>query len=36
MLDGLAEATRWLPHTTRATPTGIRKHGHATAIIGVE
>lgn len=24
-LDALAEATGWLPHTTRAAPAGLRK-----------
>ena len=30
-LTELAEATGWLPHTTRAALTGIRKKGHAVA-----
>ena len=28
-LDDLVAATGWLPHTTRATLTGLRKKGHA-------
>lgn len=28
-LDELAAATGWLPHTTRAAVTGLRKRGHA-------
>lgn len=28
-LDDLVEATGWLPHTTRAALTGLRKKGHA-------
>lgn len=28
MLDELVEATGWLPHTTRAALTGLRKKGH--------
>ena len=28
-LDELVEATGWLPHTTRAALTGLRKKGHA-------
>jgi Protein of unknown function (DUF3489) len=28
-LAALAEATGWLPHTTRAALTGLRKNGHA-------
>lgn len=28
-LDDLVTATRWLPHTTRAALTGLRKKGHA-------
>jgi DNA-binding IclR family transcriptional regulator len=27
----LAEATGWLPHTTRAALTGLRKRGHVIA-----
>ncbi len=27
-LDQLVEATGWLPHTTRAALTGLRKKGH--------
>ncbi len=30
-LDDLVEATGWLPHTTRAALTGLRKKGHALA-----
>lgn len=30
-LSELAEATSWLPHTTRAALTGLRKKGHAIA-----
>ncbi|MDF7773634.1 DUF3489 domain-containing protein [Sphingomonas sp. AOB5] len=30
-LDELIEATGWLPHTTRAALTGLRKKGHAIA-----
>jgi hypothetical protein len=30
-LDALVEATRWLPHTTRAALTGLRKRGFAVA-----
>jgi hypothetical protein len=30
-LSELVEATGWLPHTTRAALTGIRKKGHAVA-----
>lgn len=29
MLDEMVEATGWLPHTTRAALTGLRKKGHA-------
>ena len=28
-LEELAKATGWLPHTTRAAMTGLRKKGHA-------
>lgn len=28
MLDELVEATGWLPHTTRAALTGLKKKGH--------
>lgn len=28
-LEDLTEATGWLPHTTRAAMTGLRKKGHA-------
>jgi hypothetical protein len=28
-LDALVEATGWLPHTTRAALTGLRKRGYA-------
>ena len=28
-LDALAEATGWLPHTTRAALTGLRKRGYS-------
>jgi hypothetical protein len=28
-LQGLASATSWLPHTTRAALTGLRKKGYA-------
>lgn len=28
-IDQLVTATGWLPHTTRATLTGLRKRGHA-------
>ena len=28
-IDALAQATGWLPHTTRAALTGIKKRGHA-------
>jgi hypothetical protein len=28
-LDALVAATKWLPHTTRAALTGLRKKGHA-------
>jgi hypothetical protein len=28
-LDELVKATGWLPHTTRAAMTGLRKKGHA-------
>lgn len=28
-LDELTGATSWLPHTTRAALTGLRKKGHA-------
>jgi len=28
-LDDLVAATSWLPHTTRAALTGLRKKGHA-------
>ena len=31
-LDDLVEATGWLPHTTRAARTGLRKKGHALAM----
>lgn len=27
-LDEMVEATCWLPHTTRAAPTGLKKKGH--------
>lgn len=27
-IDELAKATGWLPHTTRAAMTGLRKKGH--------
>jgi hypothetical protein len=30
-LDELVTATGWLPHTTRAALTGLRKRGHAIA-----
>ncbi len=30
-LDQLVAATGWLPHTTRAALTGLRKKGHALA-----
>jgi Protein of unknown function (DUF3489) len=30
-LGDLIEATGWLPHTTRAAPTGLRKKGHTIA-----
>ncbi|WP_095012083.1 DUF3489 domain-containing protein [Tsuneonella mangrovi] len=30
-LDQMVEATGWLPHTTRAALTGLRKKGHAVA-----
>ena len=30
-LDELVAATGWLPHTTRAALTGLRKKGHAIA-----
>jgi len=30
-LDEIVEATGWLPHTTRAALTGLRKKGHAIA-----
>ncbi len=29
MLDELVEATGWLPHTTRAALTGLKKKGHS-------
>ncbi len=28
-IDDLVKATGWLPHTTRAAITGLRKKGHA-------
>lgn len=28
-IDDLVKATGWLPHTTRAAMTGLRKKGHA-------
>ncbi len=30
-LDEMVAATGWLPHTTRAALTGLRKKGHAIA-----
>lgn len=30
-LEDLTKATGWLPHTTRAAMTGLRKKGHAIA-----
>jgi hypothetical protein len=30
-LDEMVEATGWLPHTTRAALTGLRKKGHVIA-----
>ena len=33
-LDELVVATGWLPHTTRAALTGLRKKGHAIARVG--
>lgn len=30
-LDDMVRATGWLPHTTRAALTGLRKKGHAIA-----
>ncbi len=35
-LDSLIEATGWLPHTTRAALTGLRKKGYAIERIGGE
>ncbi len=35
-LDQLVEATGWLPHTTRAALSGIRKKGHALSSDKVE
>lgn len=37
-LEDLVKATGWLPHTTRAAMTGLRKKGHAierTSVDGV-
>ena len=33
-LDELVAATGWLPHTTRAALTGLRKKGHAISLVG--
>ncbi len=35
-LDDLVEATGWLPHTTRAAMTGLRKKGHAIERVSVD
>ena len=35
-LDQLVEATNWLPHTTRAALTGLRKKGHVVTSEKVE
>jgi hypothetical protein len=35
-LDALIEATGWLPHTTRAALTGLRKRGYSIARMKAE
>jgi len=35
-LDELVKATGWLPHTTRAAMTGLRKKGHAIERVSVD
>jgi len=35
-LSQLVEATSWLPHTTRAALTGLRKKGHVIIVSKVE
>ena len=30
-LDQMVKTTGWLPHTTRAAPTGLKKKGHVVA-----
>ena len=35
-LAAIVEATGWLPHTTRAAMTGLRKKGHVVARIKVD
>ncbi len=35
-LTELTEATRWLPHTTRAALTGLRKKGHEVGRVRVD
>lgn len=35
-LDDLVNATGWLPHTTRAAMTGLRKKGHRIERISVD
>ena len=35
-LDELVKATGWLPHTTRAAMTGLRKKGHAIKRVSVD
>ena len=35
-IEDLTKATGWLPHTTRAAMTGLRKKGHAIERVSVD